>query len=115
MQTKKKKESGIDNLHQPNKPSGVHVPCGDLFPLKKPRPSSLKLLSRLDTILPPGLVEFFCFIYIDIKMGVQLPDLKFTSLEVIPERISTLRKSFLENKTRDVEFRLVQLRKLYWA
>lgn len=48
-------------------------------------------------------------------MGVQLPDLQFTSLEVIPERISTIRKSFLENKTRDVEFRLVQLRKLYWA
>ncbi|GLI76582.1 hexadecenal dehydrogenase [Penicillium ochrochloron] len=48
-------------------------------------------------------------------MGVQLPDLQFTSLEVIPERISTVRKSFLENKTRDVEFRLVQLRKLYWA
>lgn len=48
-------------------------------------------------------------------MGVQLPDLQFTSLEAIPERISTVRKSFLENKTRDVEFRLVQLRKLYWA
>ncbi|KAJ5380034.1 Beta-apo-4'-carotenal oxygenase [Penicillium cataractarum] len=48
-------------------------------------------------------------------MGVQLPDLQFTSLEAIPERISTVRKSFLENRTRDVEFRLVQLRKLYWA
>ncbi|KAJ5082817.1 Beta-apo-4'-carotenal oxygenase [Penicillium argentinense] len=48
-------------------------------------------------------------------MGVQLPDLQFTSLETIPERVSTARKAFLEHKTRDVEFRLVQLRKLYWA
>ncbi|KAJ5168083.1 Beta-apo-4'-carotenal oxygenase [Penicillium canariense] len=48
-------------------------------------------------------------------MGVQLPDLQFTSLEAIPAVISTTRKSFLEHKTRDVEFRLVQLRKLYWA
>lgn len=48
-------------------------------------------------------------------MGIKLPDLQYTSLEDIPERISTARKSFLEQKTRDVEFRLVQLRKLYWA
>ncbi|KAJ5476589.1 Aldehyde dehydrogenaseN-terminal [Penicillium sp. IBT 31633x] len=46
---------------------------------------------------------------------VVLPDLKFTSLDEIPARVSTLRKTFLEHKTRDVEFRLVQLRKLYWA
>ncbi|KAJ5779615.1 hypothetical protein N7457_007335 [Penicillium paradoxum] len=46
---------------------------------------------------------------------VALPDLQFTSLDEIPSRISTLRKTFLEHKTRDVEFRLVQLRKLYWA
>jgi beta-apo-4'-carotenal oxygenase len=44
-----------------------------------------------------------------------LPELHFTSLDEIPARISTTRKAFLENKTRDVEFRLVQLRKLYWA
>ena len=48
-------------------------------------------------------------------MGVQIPDLEFTPLEAIPERIHTTRKAFLEHKTRDVEFRLVQLRKLYWA
>lgn len=48
-------------------------------------------------------------------MGVQLPELQFTSLEAIPARIATTKKAFLENKTRDVEFRLVQLRKLYWA
>lgn len=44
-----------------------------------------------------------------------LPDLKFTPTEEIPSRVSTTRKTFLEHKTRDVEFRLVQLRKLYWA
>lgn len=46
---------------------------------------------------------------------VELPDLQFTSLDEIPVRASTARKAFLEHKTRDVEFRLVQLRKLYWA
>ncbi|KAJ5138493.1 uncharacterized protein N7515_003341 [Penicillium bovifimosum] len=46
---------------------------------------------------------------------VALPELKFTSLDEIPERISTARKAFMEHKTRDIEFRLVQLRKLYWA
>ncbi|KAJ5482856.1 Beta-apo-4'-carotenal oxygenase [Penicillium diatomitis] len=48
-------------------------------------------------------------------MGVQLPELQFTPLEAIPARIATAKKAFLENRTRDVEFRLVQLRKLYWA
>lgn len=48
-------------------------------------------------------------------MGVQLPELQFTSLEEIPSRISTAQKAFLGHRTRDVEFRLVQLRKLYWA
>jgi beta-apo-4'-carotenal oxygenase len=48
-------------------------------------------------------------------MGVELPELQFTSLDEIPARISIPRKAFLEHKTRDVEFRLVQLRKLYWA
>jgi beta-apo-4'-carotenal oxygenase len=44
-----------------------------------------------------------------------IPPLQFTSIEDIQERASRLRKSFLEHKTRDVEFRLKQLRKLYWA
>ncbi|KAJ5814783.1 Beta-apo-4'-carotenal oxygenase [Penicillium riverlandense] len=44
-----------------------------------------------------------------------LPELKFTPTEEISSRISIARKTFLEHKTRDVEFRLVQLRKLYWA
>lgn len=48
-------------------------------------------------------------------MAVQIHNLQFTSLKEIPARISTARKSFLNHKTRDIEFRLVQLRKLYWA
>jgi beta-apo-4'-carotenal oxygenase len=44
-----------------------------------------------------------------------IPQLQFTPIEDIQERASRLRKSFLEHKTRDVEFRLKQLRKLYWA
>ncbi|KXG45565.1 Aldehyde dehydrogenase NAD(P)-dependent [Penicillium griseofulvum] len=48
-------------------------------------------------------------------MDNQIPDLQSTSLETIPSRISTTRKSFLEHKTRNIEFRLIQLRKLYWA
>ncbi|KAH8434960.1 hexadecenal dehydrogenase [Aspergillus melleus] len=45
----------------------------------------------------------------------KIPDLEFTPIEEIQSRSSLLRKTFLEHKTRDVEFRLVQLRKLYWA
>ncbi|KAJ5230851.1 hypothetical protein N7489_011559 [Penicillium chrysogenum] len=46
---------------------------------------------------------------------VDLPEFKATSLDEIPSRVSTARKAFYEHKTRDLEFRLVQLRKLYWA
>jgi hypothetical protein len=48
-------------------------------------------------------------------MGGQIPDLQFSCLETISACISTTRKSFLEHRSRDVEFRVVQLRKLYWA
>lgn len=44
-----------------------------------------------------------------------LPTIQYTPIEEIQNRVSTLRKTFAEHKTRDVEFRLVQLRKLYWA
>lgn len=44
-----------------------------------------------------------------------LPTIQYTPIEEIQSRVSTLRKTFAEHKTRDVEFRLVQLRKLYWA
>ncbi|KAL6251239.1 Hexadecenal dehydrogenase [Rhinocladiella similis] len=48
-------------------------------------------------------------------MGVQLPEFQSTSLEAIHTHVSITRTSFLEHKTRDVDFRLVQLRKLYWS
>jgi beta-apo-4'-carotenal oxygenase len=48
-------------------------------------------------------------------MGVNLPELQFTPLDDIPKRVSITRQAFLDHKTRDVEFRLIQLRKLYWA
>lgn len=46
---------------------------------------------------------------------VDLPEFKATSLDEIPARVSTARNAFYEHNTRDLEFRLVQLRKLYWA
>lgn len=45
----------------------------------------------------------------------EIPPLQFTPTEEIQGRVATLRKTFFEHKTRDIEFRLVQLRKLYWA
>lgn len=47
--------------------------------------------------------------------ATDIPELQYSPIEDIQSRISDLRKSFAEHKTRDVEFRLVQLRKLYWA
>ncbi|KAI9373829.1 Aldehyde/histidinol dehydrogenase [Aspergillus egyptiacus] len=44
-----------------------------------------------------------------------IPELQYTPIEEIQERVARLKRTFLEHKTRDVEFRLVQLRKLYWA
>lgn len=44
-----------------------------------------------------------------------IPGLQSTPMEQIQDSISTLRESFADHKTRDVEFRLVQLRRLYWA
>ncbi|KAL2009881.1 hypothetical protein VTN00DRAFT_5688 [Thermoascus crustaceus] len=44
-----------------------------------------------------------------------IPKLQHTPLEEIPQRAAKLRETFRAHKTRDVEFRLVQLRKLYWA
>lgn len=43
------------------------------------------------------------------------PTLEYTNVESIPGKVNKARQAFLDNKTRDVEFRLVQLRKLYWA
>lgn len=47
--------------------------------------------------------------------AIDLPTLQYTPVEEIAARVDRVRKGFLEHRTRDVEFRLVQLRKLYWA
>ena len=44
-----------------------------------------------------------------------IPALEFTHLDAIPEIAREIRSTFLKHKTRSLEFRLVQLRKLYWG
>lgn len=44
-----------------------------------------------------------------------IPTLEYTKSEVIPEIVNGVRSTFLTHKTRSLEFRLVQLRKLYWG
>ncbi|KAL2819533.1 Aldehyde/histidinol dehydrogenase [Aspergillus granulosus] len=44
-----------------------------------------------------------------------IPELQYTPIEEIQESVARVKQTFLEHKTRDVEFRLIQLRKLYWA
>lgn len=58
--------------------------------------------------------HYYC--YCCYTMGaIDIAELQYTSLDDIQARITLLRKSFNEHKTRDVDFRLVQLRRLYWA
>jgi beta-apo-4'-carotenal oxygenase len=47
--------------------------------------------------------------------SVKLPEFKNTPVEQIPSIVSRLRKTFFSQKTRPAEFRIKQLRKLYWA
>ncbi|KAI5306191.1 hypothetical protein KEM55_008686, partial [Ascosphaera atra] len=47
--------------------------------------------------------------------AVELPTFVATPVEKIPIYIQELRDSFNSGKTRDVEFRITQLRKFYWA
>ena len=44
-----------------------------------------------------------------------IPDLEFTKVEAIPKIVNGVRETFHTHKTRPLEFRLVQLRKLYWG
>ncbi|KAJ4373076.1 Hexadecenal dehydrogenase [Neocucurbitaria cava] len=46
---------------------------------------------------------------------IELPSFKHTPLDDIASTTSQLRASFLSHKTRPLEFRIQQLRKLYWA
>lgn len=47
--------------------------------------------------------------------AIDIPPLQYTPTDDVQARVAGLRQSFNEHKTRDVEFRLVQLRRLYWA
>jgi beta-apo-4'-carotenal oxygenase len=47
--------------------------------------------------------------------SVSLPEFKTTPVEKIPSIVSHLRKTFFTQKTRPAEYRIKQLRKLYWA
>ncbi|KAF2458630.1 Aldehyde/histidinol dehydrogenase [Lineolata rhizophorae] len=44
-----------------------------------------------------------------------IPQFEHTPLEGIPELARDARRTFLSHKTRPIEYRLVQLRKLYWG
>lgn len=48
-------------------------------------------------------------------MGVELPDFENTQIDTIGSTVDRLRQTFWSAKTRDVKFRIKQLRKLYWA
>ncbi|EHA26769.1 aldehyde dehydrogenase [Aspergillus niger ATCC 1015] len=47
--------------------------------------------------------------------AIEIPPLEYTPVDEVADRVSRCRKTFHEHTTRDVEYRLVQLRKLYWA
>lgn len=47
--------------------------------------------------------------------SIKIRPLEYTPVETIQQNVSILRESFYNSKTRPVEFRKLQLRKLYWA
>ncbi|KAI1631156.1 aldehyde dehydrogenase [Biscogniauxia mediterranea] len=49
------------------------------------------------------------------KSEIDIPAYEATPLDDIPKIAATLRESFQSQKTKDVEWRLVQLRKLWWG
>lgn len=46
---------------------------------------------------------------------ISIPEYRATAVEDIPDIARSVRQTFRTHKTKDVEWRLVQLRKLYWA
>ncbi|KAF2186211.1 aldehyde dehydrogenase [Zopfia rhizophila CBS 207.26] len=44
-----------------------------------------------------------------------LPPFEHTPIDTIPTTVNSIQASFLSHKTRQLDFRLVQLRKLYWG
>jgi beta-apo-4'-carotenal oxygenase len=49
------------------------------------------------------------------KTKVAIPAYEATAVDAIPAIARTVRQTFRTNKTKDIEWRLVQLRKLYWS
>jgi beta-apo-4'-carotenal oxygenase len=48
-------------------------------------------------------------------MAVNLPAFENTPVDQIPKIVDQVRSTFLTQKTKPIEFRLKQLRKLYWG
>jgi beta-apo-4'-carotenal oxygenase len=48
-------------------------------------------------------------------MAIDIPAFEATPVADIAGKVSKLRATFNTQKTKDVQFRLVQLRKLYWG
>jgi beta-apo-4'-carotenal oxygenase len=51
----------------------------------------------------------------DIMPSTVVPEYSATALDAIPSIAKKVRETFSTHKTKDLEWRLVQLRKLYWA
>lgn len=49
------------------------------------------------------------------QMASSIPDLTFTAIDDVVSVVQRVRQTFHTHKTRPLDFRLVQLRKLYWA
>lgn len=47
--------------------------------------------------------------------SIKIRPLEYTPVETIQKKVAVARESFYDSKTRPVEFRKLQLRKLYWA
>ena len=45
----------------------------------------------------------------------EIPPLEYTNLESIPTIANGVRQAFLSHKSRPLEYRVQQLRKLYWG
>lgn len=50
-----------------------------------------------------------------LKMSDLLPEYRESSSEIVVPTVRRVRQTFNAQKTKPLEFRLVQLRKLYWA
>ena len=48
-------------------------------------------------------------------MAVELPPFTETAVEDVPKVVESVRSTFFTHKTKPLEFRLKQLRKLYWG